>query len=719
MTRKKNRNNKRKSKESFQEKYKKLSQKLLNLLDRDPSKGFTQRQIFSILRISQPAERKQMKVMLEKLMKQGIIYDDDKGKFRSRTKVETYTGTVDFVSRDYAYILCEELEDDVWVAANDLEQAFHGDTVEVNVYTSKLQRGRLRGKVSKLLQRAKTEFVGTLILHEKFAFVECDNRKMHYDFFIPLKETKGAKDRDKVLVLLTAWDKKDKNPKGIISKILGKSGEHQTEMNAIMFEYALPEHFSENVEKDAAKISSKISKEEISKRRDLRDVTTFTIDPLTAKDFDDALSIEKLENGNWEIGVHIADVTHYVQLGSIVEKEALKRATSVYLVDRVIPMLPEKLSNELCSLRPNEDKLTFSAVFELDKDARVVNKWFGRTVIHSDRRFTYEEAQERIDTKKGDFVEEIIVLNTLAKKMQKKRFENGAITFETVEVRFELDEKGKPVKVVPKVRVDAHKLIEEFMLLANRLVAKYVYTLKKGGGTNTMVYRQHDDPDPEKYRELVNTAKRFGYELSSDPDNLSKSINKMTAESEGKPEYDFLQQLAIRTMSKAVYGTKQSGHFGLGFDHYTHFTSPIRRYPDMMVHRLLQHYLDGKNSPNSTEYDKMCLHSSEKEKKAAEAERASIKYKQVEYITQFIDYDFEGVITGATEWGLYVLMPEVACEGMIRLADIEGDYFVYDAKTHSVTGNNSKKTYTLGGKVQVRVRDTDIERRTINLSLIS
>lgn len=718
MTRKKNRTNKRKSNGSFQEKYKKLSQKLLNLLDRDPSKGFTQRQLFSILRISQPSERKHMKVMLEKLVKQEIVYDDERGKFRSAAKTETYTGTVDYVSRDYAYILCSELEDDVWVAANDLEQAFHGDTVEVTVYTSKMQRGRLRGRVSKLIERAKTEFVGTVMVHEKFAFVACDNRKMHYDFFVPLKNIKGAKDRDKVLVKMTSWEKNDKNPKGIITKVLGKAGEHQTEMNAIMFEYALPESFPEAIENDAARIKNTISKEEIAKRRDFRNITTFTIDPLTAKDFDDALSLEKLENGNWEIGIHIADVTHYVQLNSQVEKEARKRATSVYLVDRVIPMLPEKLSNELCSLRPNEDKLTFSAVFELDKDARVVNKWFGRTIIHSDRRFTYEEAQERIDSQEGDFASEIITLNTLAKKLQKKRFQNGAISFESVEVRFELDEKGKPIGVVPKIRIDAHKLIEEFMLLANRLVAKFVYTYKKGGGTNTMVYRLHEDPDPEKFRDLINMAKRFGYNLSSDPDMISKSINQMTKESEGKPEYDFLQQLAIRTMSKAVYSTKQSGHFGLAFEHYTHFTSPIRRYPDMMVHRLLQHYLDDKNSPNSSEYDKMCLHSSGKEKKAAEAERASIKYKQVEYMSQFIDYDFEGVITGTTEWGIYVSMPKVACEGMVRLADISGDYFTYDPKKHAVIGNNTGKTYTLGGKIQVRVRDTDIEKRTIDLDLI-
>jgi ribonuclease R len=462
-------------------------------------------------------------------------------------------------------------------------------------------------------------------------------------------------------------------------------------------------------------ISEKISSEEIRQRKDFRDTLTFTIDPEDAKDFDDAISFKKLANGNFEIGVHIADVTHYVKPGTELDNDAFDRATSVYLVDRTVPMLPEKLSNGLCSLRPHEDKLTFAAVFEMDERGKVQKEWFGRTIIHSDHRFSYEQAQEIIETGKGNFSEEIKILNDLAIQLRKERFAKGAVNFETTEVKFKLDEKGKPLAVVPKIRKDAHKLIEEFMLLANKAVATFVYKMKKGDGTNTFVYRTHDFPDPEKVEDFAQFAKQFGHKLNVEENSISRSLNKLMDEIEGKPEQNVLQSLAVRAMAKAKYTTEGKGHFGLAFKHYTHFTSPIRRYPDMMVHRLLQHYLDDGKPVNRKEYEEKCIHSSEREKRAADAERASIKYKQVEFMSMAADKVYEGIITGVVDFGVFVEITETKCEGLVRMSDMKDDFYEFDEKNYRVIGRRRKKVYRLGDEVKVRVKKTDVDRRLMDL----
>ena len=522
----------------------------------------------------------------------------------------------------------------------------------------------------------------------------------------------------KVVVKITEWRDEDKNPTGKVIRVLGNSGEHEVEIHSIMAEFGLPFEYPEEVEREAEAISDKITAKDIKDRKDFRDVLTFTIDPADAKDFDDAISYQKLPNGNIELGVHIADVTHYVKMDTLLEKEAYDRATSVYLVDRTIPMLPERLSNGLCSLRPHEDKLTFSCVFELDQDAKVLNHWIGRTVIHSDRRFAYEEAQEHIDQQQGDFYEELTLLNDLAKKLREKRFQKGAINFETVEVKFKLDENGTPLGLVVKERKDIHKLIEEFMLLANKTVAEFIYNKNKG--KDTFVYRIHDHPDLDRLATFANFAKKFGHEITIDEDtNVSRTLNDLMDDIVGKPEQNVLEQLAIRSMAKAKYTTLPKGHFGLAFAHYTHFTSPIRRYPDMMVHRLLQHYLDGGKSPEAEPWEEKCLHSSEREKRAADSERASIKYKQVEYMALAEKKDYDGIVTGVTEWGVFVEITETKCEGMVRLTDIKDDYYEFDEKNMRLIGSKNKKMITLGDKVMVKVVNTDINRRTIDLEFVN
>jgi ribonuclease R len=538
---------------------------------------------------------------------------------------------------------------------------------------------------------------------------------MHQDFFVYPENINNARNGDKVIIEVTSWAEHDRKPEAKVVDVLGKAGENEAEIHSIMAEFGLPFKFPEHVERESEAIDEGITKKEIKKRRDFRDITTFTIDPLDAKDFDDALSFKKLDNGNYEIGVHIADVTHYVDLKSELEKEAYDRATSVYLVDRTIPMLPERLSNGLCSLRPNEDKLTFSAVFEMDDKGKIKSEWFGRTIIHSDRRFTYEEAQEVLESGKGDYAHELITLNTLAKKLRKERFNKGAVNFETTEVKFKLDEKGKPLAVIPKVRKDAHKLIEEFMLLANKQVATFVYNYKKGKEKNTFVYRIHDFPDPDKVKDFSVFAKQFGHKMNVEEQSISRSLNDLMEKIEGKPEQNILEQLAIRTMAKAKYSTETKGHFGLAFDHYAHFTSPIRRYPDMMVHRLLQSYLDDSKPASKEDFEQKSLHSSEREKRAADAERASIKYKQVEFMASAENKVYEGLISGVTEWGLYVEIVETKCEGMIRLADLTDDFYEFDEKKYRIVGRKRKKIYTLGDRVKVRVKKTDIDKRLIDL----
>jgi ribonuclease R len=543
---------------------------------------------------------------------------------------------------------------------------------------------------------------------------------MNHDIFIPLDQLNGAKDKMKAVVKITDWPATSKNPFGTVVSVLGVQGEHLTEMNAVLAEYGFPLAFPKEVESESNAISTKITDADISSRRDMRKILTFTIDPFDAKDFDDAISFQTLANGNLEIGVHIADVSHYVRPNTALDKEANERGTSVYLVGKVIPMLPEKLSNELCSLRPKEDKLTFSAIFEIDKNANVISEWFGRTIIHSDRRFTYEEVWEIIQAQTGDHVSEILKLNELAHILRSARFKNGAINFESAEVKFNLDDTGKPIGVYVKERNDAHKLIEDFMLLANRKVAEFI--AKKGSKKSplTFVYRSHDAPKEEVLEGFAKFAARFGYKIQTkNHAEISKSLNLLMSDVEGKKEQNVLTQLAIRSMAKAIYTTKKTSHYGLAFDYYTHFTSPIRRYPDVMAHRLLQHYLDGQKSVDAEVYEKMCLHASQMEKRAADAERLFVKYKQAEYLADQINTEFAGIISGVTEWGIYVEIVENKCEGMIRLRDIDDDFYVLDQANYCIIGQRKRRKYQLGDEVRIKVRKVDLAKKQIDFQLIT
>ena len=659
------------------------------------------------------------------------------GSYRADADANLTEGVVDHVNSRFAFVVPAtangirgDRDDDIWVSTEDLNGAVDGDRVSVVRFTDSRNRGRrIEGKVENIIERGRTELVGRIEVWPTYGFVIPDSKKIYEDIFIPKEKLGGANDGDKVIVRLTKYPQPRSNKQqfeGEVVTVLGVAGQNNTEMHAILAEFGLPIHFPEDVEREAEVIPTEIQEAEIAKRRDMREVTTFTIDPVDAKDFDDALSVQMLDNGNYEIGIHIADVTHYVTPGSRLEDEAYNRATSVYLVDRVVPMLPEKLSNGLCSLRPNEDKLTFSAVFEMTPDANIAKEWFGRTVIHSNRRFSYEEAQDILNNSNGDYLAELQLLNELAYKLRDERFKHGAINFETVEVRFKLDENGIPLAVYPKIRQDTNKLIEEFMLLANKRVAEFVHSLsKKGKGRsaeveeNTMVYRVHEGPDDDKLRAFADFAKRLGYKLNVDDTHLSNSMNRFMESIEGKPEAHMLQQLAVRTMSKARYSTEDLGHFGLAFRRYSHFTSPIRRYPDMMAHRLLQRYLDHGKPADREEYEERCRHSSERERMAAEAERASIKYKQVEFMSRMPhDRTFEGVISGVTEFGIFVEITENSCEGLVRMQDLSDDYYEFDKDNYRIIGQRTKKMYTFGDQVEVRVKETNLGRRSMDFALV-
>ena len=620
------------------------------------------------------------------------------------------TGTVDMTRMGYGFIISDEIEDDVFVAARNLNTALHGDKVKVWLYAHK-KGSRPEGEVVEILERWKSTFVGTLEVMPGFAFLIPDNKNMPFDIFIPTSALKGGKQGQKAVARIMEWKRNSKNPVGEILTVLGEPGLHSTEMHAILAEYELPYAFTEEVENDAAAINGRITEKDIRGRKDFRDVPTFTIDPEDAKDFDDALSLRKLENGNWEAGIHIADVTYYVKPGSLTEEEARQRATSVYLVDRVVPMLPERLSNDICSLRPGEDKLTFSAVFELNEKAQVLNEWFGRTVINSDRRFSYGEAQLVIDTGEGDMKDQLLLLHDLAQKLRSKRFAYGAFSFEREEVQFELDENGKPLGVKFRDMGTANQLIEEFMLLANRRVAEYVGKKLRG---RTFVYRVHDKPDPEKISNFRAFITRFGYKLTSDEKNLPKAMNRLMKEVAGRSEQNIIETIALRAMAKAVYSTDNIGHYGLAFKHYTHFTSPIRRYPDMMVHRLLTAYLNHDDPGNKEKIEKHCQHSSKMERLAAEAERASIKYKQVEFMSERIGQVFDGVISGVTEWGIYVEIIENQCEGMVSIRDLHDDYYEYDEENYCIRGKSTGKLYTLGDRVKVEMVKADLQKKQLD-----
>ena len=693
-----------------------LARRILQFLDNNYGQEFNAKQIIKKLEIRDALTKGGVEPVLQKLVDNGSISKTPRNYFSSNQEPGFITGTVDNVNPRFGYVIPDDpsvSDGDILVKEADLKQALDGDRVRIMIYPMKGKTGRVEGKVLEIIERVRDEFVGRVEISPRFAFVVPDFKKMHKDIFVHRGDLMNAEHNEKVIVKLTEWREGDKNPTGKVIRVLGKAGVHEVEIHSIMAEFGLPFEYPEQPDQEANAIPEEISNKEIQARKDFRDITTFTIDPADAKDFDDAISYRKLENGNLEVGVHIADVTHYVKPKTALEKEAFERATSVYLVDRTIPMLPERLSNGLCSLRPNEDKLTFACVFEIDDQAKIHNHWIGRTIIHSDRRFAYEEAQENIDKQSGDFFEELTKLNDLAKKVRKKRFDHGAVNFETVEVKFKLDEKGTPLGLMVKERKDIHKMIEEFMLLANKYVAEFIF--KKRSGADTFVYRTHDSPDPEKLETFSNFAKRFGHQVEIGETKISAGLNKLMDEIQGKPEQNVLEQLAIRSMAKAKYTTEPKGHFGLAFAHYTHFTSPIRRYPDMMVHRLLEHYLGGGKSPDPESWEQKCVHSSEREKRASDAERASIKYKQVEFMSLAEDKDYEGIVSGITEWGVFVEITETKCEGMIRVQDMTDDYYDFDEKNMRLIGSRSKKMITLGDKVMVRVVNTDIDRRTIDL----
>lgn len=696
-----------------------LTQLISDVLENSNNEALNYKQVSAKLNITDNESRETILEVLKEQAQKGIFTEPQKGKFKLKDLKTFITGKVDMTADGAAFIIPDdEFEKDVFVSARKLHNALNGDKVKVYIYAKK--RGRKNeGEVVEIIQRLKTDFIGVIKISDRFAFVAIDDKKMLHNIFVPLSDLAGATNGQKVQVAITDWPDGAKNPIGKIINILGTQGENNTEMNAILAQYGFPLSFPPEVEKEANEIPEQVTEEELKDRRDFRQTVTFTIDPADAKDFDDAISFAKLPNGNYEIGVHIADVSHYVQPKSWLDKEAYSRATSVYLVDRVIPMLPERLSNGVCSLRPHEDKLCFAAVFELDEEANIQNEWFGRTVIHSDRRFSYEEAQEVIENKEGDFAAEILKLNELAYILRDRKFKNGAISFESTEVKFKLDETGKPIGVYVKERKDAHKLIEDFMLLANKKVAEFIAKKGKGKQKYTFIYRSHDSPNLENLGNFALFAARFGYKINMKSDkDIAKSLNFLMEDVEGKKEQNVLTQLAIRSMAKAVYTTKKTSHYGLAFDHYTHFTSPIRRYPDVMVHRLLAAYLNGERSANEDEYETAASHSSAMEKRAADAERASIKYKQVEYLEENVGKLFMGIISGVTEWGMYVELIENKCEGMIRLKDITDDFYVLDEKNYCIVGQRKKKKYQLGDEVKVKVKKVDLSKRQIDFSLV-
>jgi ribonuclease R len=716
----------KKSKKNKNAVQKLLLEEVMAYFKAEPRALHNYKQVCAGLEIQDSVDRLQVLELLEALVHQGHLAEPETGRFRYvHAESSAIEGKIDMTNRGAAYLISAELDEDVYIREHDMGNALHGDLVKVKLYARR--RGRkLEGEVLEIVQRAKTEFVGIVELSPKFAFVVPDSSKMPVDIFVALSDLGGAKQGDKVVVQMLDWPEHAKNPSGEIVRVLGRPGENNVEMHAILLDYNLPIDFPEAVEREANAIPMDIPAAEINKRRDFRDVVTFTIDPMDAKDFDDALSIRKLENGNWEIGVHIADVSHYVKPGSLLEEEAYKRATSVYLVDRVVPMLPEHLSNGVCSLRPNEEKLTYSAVFEMDDDATVHNQWFGRTVIRSQRRFAYEEAQSVIETGEGDLKEEILTLNRLARVLRANRFHRGAIDFDKVEVKFRLDKQGKPLGVYFKIQQEANELIEEFMLLANRSVAEFIGKLGQEGdrtkkahtSVKPFVYRVHDKPDPEKLNEFARFASQFGYKLKFQSEaQISSSLNQLMQQVKGKGEQNVIETLAIRTMAKAIYTTKNIGHYGLAFKHYTHFTSPIRRYPDVMVHRLLEAYLNKSQWEGQSELEFRCKHSSDMEKLASEAERASIKYKQVEFLKDKIGETFKGVISGVTEWGMFVEVIDNKCEGLVRLRDMQDDFYSFDEESYSIVGKRYRKRYRLGDEVMITVKRADLVKKQLDFSL--
>lgn len=716
-----------------------LKKAILSVFKKHPTRNLNYKQVSKLIRQLEPAiadrylfiddpsaNRSQLLTAMAQMVLDGELQEVDTGRFRGIPEQLYIEGVIDITVSGAAYVMNENFEDDIVIAPRNTGTAMNGDTVKVLLYAKRSSK-RQEGEVIEVIKRAKNEFAGTIQINPKFAFLVPDSNKSNIDIFIPLSKLNGAKHGQKAVAKITEWLPETKNPTGEIIEVLGEAGDNNTEMNAILVEYGFPLRFPKEVEEEAEKIPFEIPASEIKKRRDMRNITTFTIDPVDAKDFDDALSVQEIEDNKWEIGIHIADVSHYLRQGMSMDEEAFERGTSVYLVDRVIPMLPEKLSNHVCSLRPNEDKLCYSAIFHIDADANVLDEWFGRTVIHSDKRFSYEEAQEIIENKEGILSKEILLLDTLAKKLRAGRFKKGAITFEKVEVKFRLDEKGNPTGVYTKENKDSNKLIEEFMLLANRKVAEFIgkhNAGKKSKGSGhpskapTFVYRIHDSPVPEKLQNFSLFASKFGYQINTRTEKeVAHSLNQLMSDVRGKREQNVLEQLAIRTMAKAVYTTENIGHYGLAFDYYTHFTSPIRRYPDVLVHRLLDLYLHEGKSVDAKDYEEMCQHSTNMEIRASEAERASIKYKQVQYLQDKKGVVFDGLISGVTEWGFYVELTESKCEGLVRLRDIGNDFYELDEKNYCIIGHRSGKVFRLGDEVRVEIKNTDLVKKQIDFLL--
>ena len=702
-----------------------ITRQVLNFFNENSTKPFNYKQVAAALGLKKSVMKERVVDAMFDLESAGKIQRISAGKYKANMRRQTVTGVLDRESvAKKTYLIPDDGGERVWIAERSMGCALNGDKVEVVLFPRRKGKEQ-EGEVVNVLERKKTEFVGILEVKPTFAFLNIDKKLLTHDMFIPLEKLNGGKDGQRCVGRIVEWSSKEKNPIGEIVAVLGDVGNNDAEMHAILAEFGLPYSYPKEVEDAANEISDVIDAEEIARRKDMRDVTTFTIDPRDAKDFDDALSIKKLETGLWEVGVHIADVTHYVTPNSIIDKEAYKRATSVYLVDRTIPMLPERLCNNICSLRPNEDKLSYSVVFQLDEFAEVKSYEICRTVINSNRRFAYEEAQAIIESGEGDYATELLKLNELAKILRVKRFAKGAIAFDRVEVRFEIDEKGKPLSVYFKEAKEANKLIEEFMLLANKTVATHIGKPKGVKGAKakpkTFVYRVHDVPNPDKLENFSTFIKRFGYKLKTTGKNqeVSSAINNLLDQVAGKREQNLIETLAVRSMAKATYTTENIGHYGLAFDYYSHFTSPIRRYPDMMAHRLLTRYLfEEGHSVNKNEYEEYCEHSSDMEQLAASAERASIKYKQVEYMSERLGQVYDGVISGVTDWGIYVELNENKCEGMIPIRCLDDDYYEFDEKNYCIVGRHTGKRYQLGDELTVRIAKTDLVKKQLDFELV-
>jgi len=708
-----------------------FTEKIIKILTQNSNKSFNYKQIAAKLELDDTQSRNQIIKDLKILTAQKQITESEPGKYLIVESSKDYSeGEIDMTGRKTAYFVSPDFEDDVFIPTNNLNHALDGDKVKVYVYNRRKGK-RVEGEVIEIIERKKTDFVGVIDIQKNFAFVSTANSKMYTDIFISKDKLGDAENGDVVLVHIEDWPSRADSPFGKVIKVLGKPGEHNTEIHAILAEYGLPAEFPLEVELYAQKIDTSIQESEIKKRRDMRDTLTFTIDPKDAKDFDDALSFKKLENGNYEVGIHIADVSYYLQEGTILDDEAYQRATSVYLVDRVVPMLPEVLSNFACSLRPNEEKYTFSAIFEITEKAEVVNNWFGRTVIYSDQRFAYEEAQYIIETKDNtipietsitgaaykvsdEIVNATLKLDELSKIFRRKRMAQGAISFDKVEVKFNLNTNHEPIGVFFKTSKDANHLIEEFMLLANKKVAEFIGKQKK-----TFIYRIHDEPNEDKLIALQNVISKFGYSINfKSKGDISMSLNKLLNDVQGQKEQNLIDTLAIRSMSKAKYSTDNIGHYGLAFDYYSHFTSPIRRYPDVMVHRLLQFYLDGGKSVDEETYETKCLHSSNMESLATHAERDSIKYMQVRYMQDHNDQEFLGVISGVIEWGIFVEIIENKCEGMVRIREIKDDYYTFDEKQYALVGATTHNLLQLGDEIYVKVKNADLVKKQLDFHFI-